>query len=226
MRMTPQYPPYLVGSLFAGLLMVGTQPLAAQGCGGVPTGAVIAYAGETIPQNWMAADGRPLRAADHPQLFLAIGAAHGAGYNDAGVKTADFNLPDLRGRFLRGLDLSQDGTKSGTDPEADARTSPRFSTGNSGNRVGSYQNDATRRPNTALLTNNTGAHEHLHNLETTASRAAHGRDEIANTVAFPFVGNRNTVTATAGSHEHTIDRGGDAETRPKNVAVHMLICAK
>ncbi len=59
-----------------------------------------------IPNGWMECDGRALSRTIFVELFNKIGTAFGAG---DGIST--FNIPDLRGRFIRGLD---DGT--GIDP--------------------------------------------------------------------------------------------------------------
>lgn len=202
-----------------------TPPVRAQ-CGGVPTGTVIAFMGESTPPGWMVADGRPLQAAQYPALFSALGTVHGAGLSTGATPVGQFNLPDLRGQFLRGVDMSEAGDESGKDPDADRRTAPRNGTGNSGNKVGSIQEDATRRPNTDFRTSSNGNHVHRHNLETTASRVHSGGPTISNTVAYPFVGSRNTNTAENGNHTHSVIAGGDLETRPKNVAVRWLICAQ
>lgn len=65
----------------------------------VPVGAIVAYAADEtnhiLDLNWMLCDGSPLRKADFPDLFSAIGYANG-GEGD------NFLLPDLQGRFLRG----------------------------------------------------------------------------------------------------------------------------
>jgi microcystin-dependent protein len=60
-------------------------------------GTVKAFAGKTVPTNWMLADGRALLRLGYPELFAAIGTAYGVGDG-----STTFNLPDLRSRFLYG----------------------------------------------------------------------------------------------------------------------------
>jgi hypothetical protein len=105
---------------------------------GVPAGTVMAFAGNAakVPSGWMLCDGRALVSSQYPALFDAVGAAWGDGTDDADSAT-DFNLPDLRGMFLRGADTT------GIDPDASTRYAAR-SGGATGGNVGSYQNDATR----------------------------------------------------------------------------------
>lgn len=72
-----------------------------------PAGAVQFFAMSTAPVGWVKANGAAVSRALYANLFAAIGTTFGAG---DGENT--FNLPDLRGEFLRGWD---DGR--GVDPE-------------------------------------------------------------------------------------------------------------
>lgn len=96
----------------------------------IPAGTVLPFAGENAPQGWLLCDGSPISRTLHPELFEAIGTAHGIGDG-----TTTFNLPDLRGRFVRGVD----GT-AGRDPDKLTRSA--VNGGNSANSVGSVQDDA------------------------------------------------------------------------------------
>jgi len=66
---------------------------------GNPTGAVISFAGGTAPEGYLMCDGSPVARSLYPDLFDVIGCDFGDGN---GYST--FNLPDLRGEFIRGLD--------------------------------------------------------------------------------------------------------------------------
>ena len=83
-----------------------------------------------IPADYLPCDGRSLVRAAFARLFEAIGPAWG------GDVAGNFNLPDLRGLFLRGVD----GT-AGRDPDSRERSFSRRG-GNTGNNVGSVQEDA------------------------------------------------------------------------------------
>jgi microcystin-dependent protein len=63
-----------------------------------PAGTVAWFAGSTAPTGWLACSGQSLVRAVWPALFAAIGTTYG--YADS----THFNLPDLRGEFVRGLD--------------------------------------------------------------------------------------------------------------------------
>lgn len=66
---------------------------------GVPAGTVAHFGASTAPAGWLNANGAAVSRTAYAALFLAIGTTYGAG---DGATT--FNLPDLRGEFLRGLD--------------------------------------------------------------------------------------------------------------------------
>lgn len=65
----------------------------------MPTGAVIGYAVSTPPAGWLECDGAAISRTTYSGLFTKIGVVHGVG---DGVTT--FNVPDLRGKFIRGWD--------------------------------------------------------------------------------------------------------------------------
>ncbi len=64
----------------------------------LPAGCVTAFAGSgTVPAGWFVCDGHEVSRGEHPELFAAIGVTYGDGDG-----STTFNLPDFRGRFLRG----------------------------------------------------------------------------------------------------------------------------
>lgn len=65
----------------------------------VSPGAVMHFARNTAPTGWLKANGAAVSRTTYSALFAAIGTTFGAG---DGFNT--FNLPDLRGEFLRGWD--------------------------------------------------------------------------------------------------------------------------
>ena len=101
-----------------------------------PAGVIVPFAGEleNIPYGWMLCDGAEISRTEYANLYNAIGVCWGTGNG-----STTFNLPDLRGLFLRGV--SGD---SGNDEDADDRIVLHDNGGNTGNQVGSYQGDAIR----------------------------------------------------------------------------------
>jgi microcystin-dependent protein len=65
----------------------------------IPTGFVGCYAGPTVPANTVESYGQAVSRVTYQTLFGIIGTTYGAG---DGVTT--FNLPDLRGRVVIGMD--------------------------------------------------------------------------------------------------------------------------
>jgi hypothetical protein len=65
--------------------------------GGVPAGAVMAFAMNSAPTGWLAADGAAVSRSTYARLFAAVGTTHGVGNG-----STTFNVPDLRGIFVRG----------------------------------------------------------------------------------------------------------------------------
>lgn len=62
-------------------------------------GEVAFFASSTPPSGWLKANGAAVSRTTYAALFAAIGTTFGAGDG-----RTTFNLPDLRGEFLRGLD--------------------------------------------------------------------------------------------------------------------------
>jgi hypothetical protein len=96
-----------------------------------PPGTVVAYMGATAPTGWLLCNGQPIsRYAPYDKLYAVIG-------NSCGSPNAnEFNLPDFRGRFLRGWDNA-----IGRDLDRASRTAM-ATNGNTGDAIGSIQTDA------------------------------------------------------------------------------------
>lgn len=65
----------------------------------VPIGTIIAYPAATIPSDYLKCNGAEIERAAYAALFEIIGETYGKGDGET-----TFNLPDLRGEFIRGLD--------------------------------------------------------------------------------------------------------------------------
>jgi microcystin-dependent protein len=64
----------------------------------VPAGAVMPFAGSSVPTGYLFCDGSAVLRSTYAVLFTAIGTTHGAGDG-----STTFNLPDYRGRMLVGV---------------------------------------------------------------------------------------------------------------------------
>lgn len=65
----------------------------------VPPGAVMAFARNTPPDGWMECAGQAISRTTYADLYAALGTKFGTGNG-----STTFNLPNLRGEFIRGWD--------------------------------------------------------------------------------------------------------------------------
>ncbi|WP_163557156.1 tail fiber protein [Halomonas sp. NO4] len=184
---------------------------------GAEPGAVQTFAMAAPPRGWLKCNGAEVARADYPRLFAAIGETHGAG---DGATT--FNLPDLRGEFVRGLD---DGR--GVD---------------SGRGLGSSQGDDNKSHSHSASTNSTGSHGHSGSTNSTGSHShsytgQNANDGNLNNGSWAGGDNAAKTTGAAGNHWHSLSingngnhshsvsvgNSGGSETRPRNVAMLYAI---
>lgn len=66
----------------------------------VPTGTISSYGGLTAPAGWLFCDGALYQASEYPELYHVIG----ANFTPTSERSGYFNVPDLRGEFVRGWD--------------------------------------------------------------------------------------------------------------------------
>lgn len=96
----------------------------------IPAGTIVPFGGDQVPAGWLLCDGKSYASVgNYANLFSAIGTAWGSG------GAGSFNVPDLRGRFLRGVDAG-----AGRDLDMDKRIACNPGGFDKG-KVGSVQND-------------------------------------------------------------------------------------
>lgn len=168
-------------------------------------GSIAVFPFASVPSTYLICNGAAISRTTYAALFAKIGTTYGAGDG-----STTFNLPDLRGEFIRGWDNGR-----GID---------------TGRVLGSTQTQATARPTAGFTgtTNTAGAHTHT----LTQSTAQDGTDDLNYTQDTQLgdagvQSTRTKTTASAGDHSHTvtINGGGDSETRPRNVAMIYAIKA-
>ncbi|KQB42577.1 tail fiber protein [Flavobacterium aquidurense] len=166
-----------------------------------PVGSIIAFAGKignssdsnepftTQPIEafgWMVCDGSALNASQYPELYVVLGNLYGGSGNT-------FNLPDLRGQFLRGIGEDNASTENRTAaPNGEV------------NGVGSTQTDALQT--------------HVHTYDEPAG-AAPGDSGPAFAAIKPDV---LTGIPTNEPSQPTV-KVSQFESRPTNVFVNYLI---
>jgi microcystin-dependent protein len=68
----------------------------------MPTGTVLSYAASTAPLGYLVCAGQSVSVTDYGELHTVIGYTYGG-------SGTSFNLPDLRGRVIAGLDINTGG---------------------------------------------------------------------------------------------------------------------
>jgi microcystin-dependent protein len=154
-----------------------------------PPGTVVAYMGTTAPAGWLLCNGASVSRSTYASLYAVIGNASGS------ADVNSFNVPDFRGRFLRGWDNA-----IGRDPDRASRTAMATG-GNAGDAIGSIQTDAIQ------------SHTHAYNTPTTANRDGG--------TGATYTNRESTVTSTTGA----VSAGArtSTETRPMNAYVNYII---
>lgn len=215
----------------------------------IPIGTVMPYImNSSLPlevSGWFVCDGRSIYSLSHltndeKNALIILLAASG--------NPSPFNLPDMRGYFLRGVDGG-----SGNDPDHASR-------GGTGNKLGGVQNDEYK------VHNHMGILSDHYHTGTTDSIGNHshggftgGSKNIAGTLDLDFplnvredlqiggtasavkIENKSShihAISSGGAHKHTFttsgpigsplviqDSGGN-ETRPKNIGVSYIIKAR
>jgi microcystin-dependent protein len=185
-----------------------------------PVGTIISFGGNgPAPAGYLICDGLSKSRTDYPDLFAAIGTQWG------NPNTSSFNLPQLAGRFLRGIDASG----NGADDDALARFSlPSNPGGATGRNVGSYQDEAFRAHGHGV---NDPGHSHgatagaiaYRNFSFNGSANEMGKGfnpDVQDGTTNSRVGAPTIHNATTGI---SIQNNGGSETRPDNAGVRFCI---
>lgn len=167
----------------------------------VPVGTVVPFAGANtadIQNNYLLCDGRSItNTGVYQKLYEAIETSQG------GDGKPNFNIPDYRGYFLRGVAQGQL-----TDPDSNQRTAPfpdrTSGKGNAGDQVGSVQGGATALPHNPFVS----SVSHLPTGDYTSDTTLGRTSTYWNSGSVP-------IDVSSG--------GGDAETRPINIAVEWWV---
>jgi microcystin-dependent protein len=188
-----------------------------------PPGSIVAFAGTVAPPGWLMCNtSLPVSRTTYAALFAAIGTNYGSGDG-----SATFNLPDFRGRFLRGVDAG-----AGLDPDSGSRTAMN-SGGNIGNAVGSVQGSAFANHNHQNASFASSSHHHFlpfgsDGFGLYGSEGRFGSRGL--TIGRAFVAANVANAATTESLSDVPDAsatvpgdGGSTETRPVNAYVNYII---
>lgn len=154
----------------------------------VPIGAIFTFPFQTPPTGYLVCDGSAVSRTTYSNLFLILGTTYG---NGDGSTT--FNLPDYRGKFLRGTDNG-----SGNDPNAVTRLDR--GDGTTGDAVGTQQGDDMINHSheiDAPLTTTTNDGIHMHTTFTPVFNSSSAGNHQHSTTS-------TTININGGSHNHGI----------------------
>ena len=170
---------------------------------GVPVGTILTFGASTPPSGFLECNGSAISRSTYASLFSILSTTHGAGDG-----SSTFNLPDLRGQFVRGWDNS-----AGVDAS----------------RVfGSTQTDQNKNHThtTDSVTLTGGIRKISEGFLSGGSatgvftKTSDGNNSITGSSSTSPVGGVDFD----GTHSHTISSsGGGTEARPKNVALMYII---
>ena len=176
----------------------------------MPVGTVISYAGDTIPDGWLECDGRLLTAGQEDNTYRDLYDAIGTSWGGSGES---FNLPDLRGLFLRGVA----GT-SQSDPDKTTRTAQTVG-GNNGNSVGSVQEDITKQEAVMHLAPNLT----MQRFSIATSNYSAGNYDDSVGYLLSGMSNKRAEQPNSMGMMGVVVSGKGSETRPKNAYVKYII---
>lgn len=145
----------------------------------LPSGIINPFAGTTAPDGWLLCYGQAISRTVYSDLFIALSTTYGSGDG-----STTFNVPDLRGRVVAGLD-NMGGTDAG-----------RLSTANT---LGT----ATGTETITLTSAETPSHTHTQNSHTHTGSATEPATtsfmRVVNVVGLTLEGNHMAGRGSGGS---------------------------
>ena len=177
----------------------GSGNLSFQIVAGVPTGSVFCMAVISIPSGYLECNGAAVSRTTYSALFAVIGTAYGSGNG-----SSTFNLPDLRGEFIRGVDRGR-----GVDSGRNIATSQ-------GSQNAQHNHSAT---STSSVTD--PGHKHTMNFNLgnlISSGGAFGMKDSGTADRM-----NTATTGISVSTSTSIGNQGGNESRPRNIAMMYII---
>ena len=172
------------------------------------TGIVISSISATSPIGFLKCNGDAINRIEFASLFSIIGTTYGVGDG-----STTFNLPDLRGEFLRGLD---DGR--GIDINR---------------KLGSFQSGQNQSHSHVVNSHNHGGGDHVHYFGVKSGGYDNamwhhnggtpgGSDSGPNSTSSTWSSAQTGYTVVGSESPGTNTSGGN-ESRPRNIAVNYFI---
>jgi hypothetical protein len=181
-------------------------PYAIAANNGVPTGSIMPYIGEDVPEGWVLCNGQNLTTISGSANLRALLNSN--------------NAPKLQGMFLRGA-----GKNTNTGPEFEGKDGPALM----GIQKDAYESHLHGKG--SLNTKSNGQHNHDNEDHSLILKKSTGGDNTPggfDSDGVDEIDIRTIVSlAPAGNHVHVIEgetgSSGEAETRPVNYGVNYII---
>jgi microcystin-dependent protein len=157
-----------------------------------PVGSIVMWPSDNPPNGWLECNGDPISRETYADLFSIIGDMYGSG-----DEISTFNLPDMRGMFVRGWNHGKKVvTGENEDPDAGSRTDRGDST--EGDNIGTKQSYQIQK------------HNHVLRLAFSGYGSFHDTDKSNSSNNFL-------------DSSHSIGSYGGRETRPENIYLMFII---
>ena len=183
---------------------------------GVPVATVFCRAASVVPSGYLECNGAEISRTTYSALFGIIGVQYGAGNG-----SSTFNLPDLRGEFIRGFDNGRgiDSGRSMASTQGSQNLSHNHSYSNNSITVSGANHAHNIRK--LELNNNNGSVD-----ITLGSGQSYNVGYSASDSGLVSAGNavKNSGNLSmSGTVGITINNAGGTESRPRNVAMMYII---
>jgi hypothetical protein len=176
-----------------------------------PAGTVIWTARSSAPTGYVKANGAAVSRSTYATLFSAIGTTYGSGNG-----STTFNLPDLRGEFIRGFDDGRgiDSGRTMGSSQAQGYQSHTHTVTDPGHGHSASVSDPGHSHNVPANSGNDG------NIIINGCGFAYEGAAVSTTASTTGI----SVSANSNTTGISIANSGGTETRPRNIA--LLACIK
>tara|TARA_R100001460_G_scaffold6076_2_gene16209 strand:+ start:5157 stop:7628 length:2472 start_codon:yes stop_codon:yes gene_type:complete len=178
--------------------------IASQTSASTPAGVIVPYAGTSAPTGYQFCNGQALDRSTFSDLFSAIGTTYGAGNG-----SSTFNVPDLRGRVIAGLDTM------GSTTSQDRLTN--FSGGVDGDTLGATGGSEKHR----LQETESGLVSHTH-ADSFSINQGNGSNEGSGLSGFRVVPDQGSLSNPIGGAVTAVT-GAQAATAHNNVQPTIIL---
>jgi len=190
------------GTASAEFLALGVPvPTSAAGFSTIPVGTVSAYAGSSAPTGWLVCDGSAVSRTTYAGLFAIIGETYGAGDS-----VTTFNVPDLEGRVIAGLEATATRLTSGVS-------------GVDGGTLGASGGDQSQQQHTHTGSTGYESNDHTHSFTGGYSVIC-----IGNAYAVMYQSGGSTSTGgVSANHTHAITMDNTGSGSSENVQPTLVM---